>query len=163
MSNRRRPRRGQRPAGRRAGRSAGQPPVRIPRPRTPGIPPRRPVSRTSGAAAYVAVALAVVAELGHLVAGYAEWPAATARGVYHVLAGALLGLVAAGLLLATRPAARAGSRVAGAVVALLGPVLWLAGAQWAASPYAVTPVAVAAGVTAAELALAALLFLPTRS
>src|SRR5690606_28033657 len=171
-----RPRRGSRPAGKLPGRRARQQPGqparqqlgRIPRPRTPGIPaPPRPPVRPGATGPWLGsalvVALAVAAEAGHLVAGYAEWPEATARGAYHVLAGALLGLVAAALLLATRPAVRAWSRVAGTVVALSGPVLWLAGAPLDVSPYAVMAAAAAAAITATEVALVVLLlFLPDR-
>lgn len=161
MSNRRRPRRGSRPTGR----PPAQPAVRIPRPRTPGIPPSRPPVRASGGTVtWVLVGLAAVAEAGHLVSGYVEWPAATARGIYHVVAGALLGLVAAVLLLVSQAVTRAWGRAAGTAVALSGPVLWLGGVQVGVSPYAVLPAAAAAGITATEITLAALfLFLPARS
>jgi hypothetical protein len=106
--------------------------------------------------AWLPAVLAVAAEAGHLAAAYLEWPSSATRGGYHVLAGALLGLVAAAVAIV-----RIGpDRVrlgAGATVALAGPVLWLGGAVLDRSPYAELPTAAAAGVAVAELALAALL------
>jgi hypothetical protein len=96
---------------------------------------------------------AVAAEAGHLLAAYVEWPESTTRGIYHVLAGALLGLVAA----TVRAGSTGPALVAGAAVAFSGPVLWFAGALAGASPYAGTPAPVAAAVAACEVALTAML------
>jgi hypothetical protein len=96
---------------------------------------------------------AVAAEAGHLLAAYVEWPESTTRGIYHVLAGALLGLVAA----TVRAGSTGPALVAGAAVAFSGPVLWFAGALAGASPYAGTPAPVAAAVAACEVALTAVL------
>lgn len=118
------------------------------------LPPRRLRS-----ALRVATGLAVAAELGHLAAALVEWPDTTARGGFHIAAGALLGLLAAMVWFGPNP----GLLAAGAAVALAGPVLWLAGSVLAASPYAQLPVPVAIGVTAGEVALAALLLAAWRN
>jgi hypothetical protein len=97
--------------------------------------------------------LAVLAELGHLGAAYVEWPDSTVRGAYHVVAGALLGLVAAALATGTGRYRFA----AGAVVALAGPAAWLIGTLLDASPYRHLPAPAAIGVIACEIALTALL------
>jgi hypothetical protein len=97
--------------------------------------------------------VAVVAEAGHLIASYVEWPGSAARGASHVAAGAVLGLVAAAVVAGT------GRRrfVAGAVVALAGPVWWLGGVLLGAPPYDRLPVPAAIGIAAGEIGLAALL------
>ncbi|MPZ29199.1 MAG: hypothetical protein GEV12_23100 [Micromonosporaceae bacterium] len=123
--------------------------------RRPADPRRRPVPvHRLPALVWLSVGLAVAAELGHLGTAYVEWPESAIRGGYHVAAGALLGLVAAVLW---SGATAAGAAVAGAVAAT-GPVLWLGGAVLGAAPYADLPVLAAAGLAAAELVLAALLF-----
>lgn len=145
MSNRRRASRGVRTS-------------RVPRPRRPPAvraardPARRVVPRWWGGR-WLPVALAVVAEGGHLAAAYGEWPGSATRGGYHVATAALLGLLAA--VLSVRP-----SRVvlaAGAVVGGAGPVAWLAGSTFGGSPYGQVAMPVAAGVSAAEAVLVALL------
>jgi hypothetical protein len=96
---------------------------------------------------------AVAAEAGHLAAAFVEWPESTGRGAYHVLAGALLGLVAA----TVRTGSARLALPAGAAAAVGGPVVWLGGTLLGATPYAQLPVPAAAGITAGELALAAVL------
>lgn len=119
--------------------------------------PRRPVGAATGLrlpATWPLAALAVAVELGHLVAAYLEWPGTAAVGVYHVVVGALLGTVAALLLMgtATRPV-----RIGGAVVAASGPVLWLVGVLVDLPPYREFPPVAGLGVAAGEAVLAALL------
>ena len=131
--------------------------------RVPGQrrPPSRPPSRPRGPAPagprwwslpWLPAVLAVVAEVGHLAAAFVEWPESTDRGAYHVVAAALLGLVAA-----AGSGARRWMLAAGAAVAGSGPALWLGGALAGSAPYAGLAVPVAAGVAAAEVALAVLL------
>lgn len=165
MSNRRGRGRGSTAYSMRAQRAA----VRTPRRpvRRPSAPDPAPGPRRRRSVAWLAVGLAVLVELGHLGTAYVEWPTSAARGGYHVLAGALLGLVAAVVLpdqAGGGPGATpGGSRVAragaaaGAVLAVAGPVLWLAGGLLGAPPYAELPVLAAAGLAGAELVLAALL------
>jgi hypothetical protein len=120
-------------------------------------PPRRgpAARRPPPTPAWLLAALAVIGEVGHLAAAYVEWPGATARGAYHVTAGALLGLVA--VVLSTGTGRR--RLAAGAAIAVAGPVLWLAGSLVDASPYHQLPLPAALGVGAAEAALATLLVL----
>ena len=94
-----------------------------------------------------------MAEAGHLAAAYLEWPEATARGIYHVAAGALLGMVAAAYSVGASRLLLA----AGTGVAVAGPVLWLGGILLDASPYHLLPAPVAIGTTVSEAALAAVL------
>lgn len=128
---------------------------RAPRPRRPPArPPRRPRYAGPGwwSLPWLPAVLAVVAETGHLAAAFIEWPESTARGAYHVVAGALLGLIAAATLF------RSGRWVlaAGAAVAGTGPALWLGG-MLNAAPYGELAVPAAGGVTVIEAGLAALL------
>lgn len=120
--------------------------------------PRRrpaPAGFRLAVAAWLAAGLAMLAELGHLGTAYAEWSGSAVRGGYHVLAGALLGLVAVAVWSGlSRPGVVAG---VGAAVAATGPALWLAGGLLGASPYAELPVPPAAGLAGIELVLAALL------
>jgi len=119
---------------------------------------RRPYPALPAAAPAVAAVLAVAVELGHLAAAFVEWPQSTVRGVYHVLAGAAFGLLA----VAVHAGAGRVVRGAGAAVAGLLPVAWPAGAALGVPPYVHLALPVAAAVTAAEVALAALLLAPVR-
>lgn len=138
---------------RRAGRRPRSYAARLPRRTDPRAPRRRPTWPGLWRAPWAVVVPAVAAEAGHLLAAYVEWPESTTRGIYHVLAGALLGLVAA----TVRAGSTGPALVAGAAVAFSGPVLWFAGALAGASPYAGTPAPVAAAVAACEVALTAML------
>jgi hypothetical protein len=102
---------------------------------------------------WLAAPLALVGEAGHLAAAFLEWPESAARGAYQVVAGALLGLVAAVVLFAASRV-RLGAATAAAAA---GPALWLGGALLGASPYGELPVPAAAGIAVCEVALAALL------
>jgi hypothetical protein len=95
----------------------------------------------------------LAAELGHLTAAFAEWPTSTARGVLHIAVAALQGLVCAAAFFGP-------SRVelsVGLAATLLPPVGWLVGTIVGSSPYRAYPLAVAATLSAAEVAAAALL------
>lgn len=147
MSNRRRTATSRSYTARLERRSAQEiPRQRRPRPNLPATPPA------------VAAVLAVVVELGHLAAAFVEWPQSTARGVYHVLAGAVFGLLAVAV---HAGAGRVVRRVA-AAVAGLGPLAWAAGAALGAPPYADLVLPAATAIAAAEVALAALLMAPVR-
>ncbi|HEY8451826.1 MAG TPA: hypothetical protein VIL54_06350 [Natronosporangium sp.] len=154
MSNRRRATATRSYTARLEGRSA----PRIPRQRRQVPHQRRPRPVLPAAPPAVAAVLAVAVELGHLAAAFVEWPQSTARGVHHVLAGAAFGLLA----VAVHAGAGRVVRGAGAAVAGLGPVAWAVGAVLGAPPYAHLPLPAAAVLTAAEVALAALLLAPVR-
>ncbi|HLV57474.1 MAG TPA: hypothetical protein VKY81_01160 [Natronosporangium sp.] len=147
MSNRRRTATARSYTARLEGRSAPKVPRR-----------RRPLPARPAAPPVVAAALAVAVELGHLAAALVEWPQSTTRGIYHVLAGAAFGLLA----VAVHTGAGRLVRGSGAAVAGLGPVVWAVGAVVGAPPYAHLPLPGAAALTAAEVALAALLLAPVR-
>jgi hypothetical protein len=116
------------------------------------LPPRRPPQpRRWLRVTWLPAALAVTAEVGHLIAAYVEWPD-PARGAYHVTAGALLGLVAAGVSMRSSRTAHA----AGAVVAIAGPAVWLGTLLFGASPYHHLPTPAAVTILLTETALAAL-------
>jgi hypothetical protein len=145
MSNRRRSRRTPRSyAVRLQRRSLPEPPSR-----------QREALRRWLGTPWLPAALAVAAEVGHLAAAFVEWPESAARGAYHILAGALLGLVAAAVSAASGRLALA----AGAAVATAGPVVWLGGALLGTAPYRELPVGIAAGTALVEIALAAVLLL----
>jgi hypothetical protein len=94
-----------------------------------------------------------VAELGSLAAAEVEWPDSLPRGLFHVLAAAVLGLLAATVYFGR-------SRVelsAGAVLAALLAVAWPAGAIAGLSPFRQLPGLAAAALTLLEAAAAALL------
>jgi hypothetical protein len=97
--------------------------------------------------------LAVAAEAGHLAAVLVEWPAAIARGVFHVLAAAALGVTAVRVYLT--PTRR--HLTLALAVAAMPPACWLVGSVIGLSPYDDYPAAAAAMLTAAELATTALL------
>jgi hypothetical protein len=82
-----------------------------------------------------------------------EWPADPARGLFHVLAAAALGVLAVIVYFGhNTPALFAGI---GLTLAL--PAAWLAGALLGISPYADFPPAAALGLTVVEVALAGIL------
>lgn len=141
---------------------------RLPRTaRSPRIVRRPPVSRIPAsrwlgqlrrwsALPWPLPVLAVAAEVGHLAAAFLEWPGAPVRGLYHVVAAGLLGLVAAAWSGPRRPGL-GWAATAAAAVALSGPVAWLGGALAGATPYAALPVSFAGVIILAEVSLAALL------
>lgn len=149
MSNRRR-------TTRRTSRPHPGPPHPGPRQRRPSLPGTRRwsgVTRRWRGAPWLPVVAAVVAEVGHLVTAYLEWPDSVARGVYHVVAGGALGIVAALVAFGTGRIQLA----AGAAVAVSGPLVWLSGTVLGASPYHLLPVPATAGLVVTELLLAVLL------
>lgn len=152
MSNRRRISRTPTSYADRLQRQRQRPPRQRQRP--PGSPPPMPDRPVTGWLPAVLVTVALVAEAGHLASAYVEWPQSTVRGIYHVMAGAALGVVAA---LAATAARRAHLAVAAVVVMSAGPVVWLGGALLAAPAYREVPAALAAGIIATEIVLAAAL------
>ncbi len=114
-------------------------------------PPRRWPTRLTGR--HVTALLALAAEAGHLAAAMIEWPAATPRGAFHVLAAGVLGVVTVGVYFGPSRA----HLTLGLAVTLLVPGLWLAGTIAGASPYRHYPLPGAAALTLAELILAALM------
>lgn len=114
-------------------------------------PARQPPAWLHPQATWLPATLAVAAEAGHLIVAYLEWQDSTTHGIYHVVAGALLGVIAAMLI------ARAADRVrltAAAVVAASGPLVWLGGPLLDAPPYQQAPTLAAIGIAACEIALA---------
>jgi hypothetical protein len=96
---------------------------------------------------------ALVAELGHLSAAVVEWPAAPARGLFHVLTAAALGAIAVTVYFgSTGPVL-----IAGITLTLVPPAAWLTGALLGMSPYGDFPPLAALGLTMTEIALAGVL------
>lgn len=126
--------------------------------------PTRPASRWPaplGARllAVLPALLVLCAELAHLAAAVVEWPASPARGVFHVLAAAGLGLVIAGVWFGpARP-----QLVAGIALTLALAAAWPAGALLDLPPYQAYPVPAAIAVVAVEVAAAALLLVALRT
>jgi hypothetical protein len=101
----------------------------------------------------LAAAAAVLAELGHLAAAVLEWPDSLPRGMFHVLAAAALGLLAASVYFGQ---SRAGL-VLGIALTVFLPLAWLAGALFGISPYQHQPGLASAATAALEVGAAGLL------
>lgn len=107
-------------------------------------------------AGQVSAGLLLCAEVAHLGAALAEWPDSTARGAFHVVVGALLGLAIA----AVWSGAAQRELAVGAGVCAAVPVLWLLGALAGLNPYHDFPVLLAVAATLLELALAVVIGAP---
>ncbi len=110
------------------------------------------------------VLLLLLAEVGHLAAAWAQWPAATGRGVFHVLAAGIVGVTAVAVHFGPNPRLRPrGSDptrtlyLLGSAAALLAPVGWAVGALAGIAPYLDFPASLAVFTTTLELVAAALL------
>jgi hypothetical protein len=112
--------------------------------------PRAPSIVTRLASRRLATLFVLGAELGHLAAVLVEWPAAVPRGMFHVLAAALAGLLAASVYYGhTRV-----ELVLGLVLAVALPVAWPIGLS-----YHDFPMAAAALLSTMEVLLAGLFVL----
>ena len=103
--------------------------------------------------------LVVVAEAGHLIAALIEWPGAPARGLFHVLAAAGLGLLAATIYFGHSRV----EPILGAAFTVTVPVIWLVGALLGLSIYREFPPLAAVAMSAVEFGTAALLAVHARS
>lgn len=97
--------------------------------------------------------LGIAAESGHLVAAVIEWPAAVPRGIFHIAAASVLGVLAIAVYFGASPLQLG----FGLAIALVLPACWLVGAGAGVSPYRDYPPVAAAALTLAELALATLI------
>lgn len=82
--------------------------------------------------------LILVAEVGHLAAAWTEWPAGTARGVFHVIVAGILGVAAVAIYFgpASRPERSGAARIPlGFAAAVLVPLCWAVGALAGLTPY----------------------------
>jgi hypothetical protein len=98
-------------------------------------------------------AVTLTAEIGHLTAALIEWPAAPVRGLVHVFAAAVLGLLTAIIYFGQ-------SRVElmlGIVATLAVPGLWFAGAVFGLALYQDFPLLAAIAVSTVEFGAAGLL------
>ncbi|HEU5470241.1 MAG TPA: hypothetical protein VFV67_06280 [Actinophytocola sp.] len=111
------------------------------------------------ASPYPPALLALGAELGHLAAALVEWPAAPVRGLVHVLAAAVFGLIAVSVYFGPGRIAV----VAGIAAGLMLPVAWPAGALAGVPLYLNFPLWAVVPLVVIETALAGLLILRTRS
>lgn len=103
-------------------------------------------------------ALAGAAEAGHLGAALVEWPVAPVRGLLHVVAAAVLGVLAVSVYCGPNRAVLAVGIGFGAALPIGSVVAMLAGMPL----YHDYPLLAALAVGAAELALAALLIMSWR-
>jgi hypothetical protein len=98
-------------------------------------------------------AVTLTAEIGHLIAALIEWPAAPVRGLAHILAAAVLGLLTAIIYFGQ-------SRVElmlGIAATLAIPSLWFTGAVFGLTLYQDFPLLAAIAVSTVEVGAAGLL------
>jgi hypothetical protein len=120
------------------------------RPRPRPIARSRPVRRTWAPDPRLVAGIALAAEAGHLAGALFEWPASAPRGVFHVLAAALLGAVAALIYFGQSRLVR----IVGVTLGVAFPLAWLVGGLTGVSPYADFPLVAAITVTLLEVCVA---------
>ena len=108
----------------------------------------------------VPAVLVLLAEAGHLAAAWTEWPAGTARGLFHVVIAGILGVAAVAIYFGPdwRPEVSAAAVIPLVIATVvLVPLCWAVGSLAGLTPYLHYPV-IAAGInTAVELVAAVLM------